>query len=90
MNSLPFDSYTGNVWEEKPLINSAKCVCVRVSGEAKSCQETLLPSLLLSSSPSPPSLKPLLLLQQTGRRSVSGQCPAAPEESCCQQATTIV
>lgn len=103
MNTLPFDSHNTSVWEEgleKPQIISAKCLCVCVcvreclcaSGEAKSCQETVLPSsLLLSSSPSSPSPnRSLALLQQTGRRSASGQSPAAPDGSCCQQATWIV
>lgn len=90
MNTLPFDSHSGNVWEEKPLTKSAKCVCVSIRRGKKLSRNS--PPLLitplvftLASQAEPP-----LLLQQTGRRSASGQCLAAPEGSCCQQATAIV
>lgn len=80
--------------ESKVCENGEMFVCVRTcaSGQSRSCQETLLPSsLLVSSSPSPKgralsSSSP----RQTGRRSAPSWSPAAPEGSCCQQATWIV
>lgn len=62
--------------EPKVCENGEMFVCVRtcISGQSRSCQETLLPSsLLVSSSPSPLRPSPLLLVSPADWQEVSAE-----------------